>query len=306
MAACRRVPSFGKKVPNHEKQEDRNYRSYQQGFYDCVAEALRLLVSADGMIVNDQFKTGLMESLHCRKSLPIQLSYAQKDTQAGSKLVDNVATNYVENTYGIEEYQRPREVPEEPLDMRIGNMNESMKRFDYDHFAATNDADERMIVDQQDAKLGKALMMETPCQRWETEAETPVVYERIVRYGNDSRNPQIRNGTKNIAERCIGGNPLNGKICIAPHDSSKAGNNSSRGSKLTDLSVFVLHPSGLYYVPATIKSDCIDQSLLILPEKVDTNEKLQHLLSKCHPIAINVKLLPSGANAVNENILRSS
>ncbi|KAL1228517.1 Transcription factor cwo [Trichinella spiralis] len=45
------------------EQSKQQFERYKQGFYDCIAETLRLLIGADGLTVNDQLKSRLLKSL---------------------------------------------------------------------------------------------------------------------------------------------------------------------------------------------------------------------------------------------------
>lgn len=55
--------SSGPAISSPDSTKPSNDR-YKQGFFDCVAETVRFLVGAEGLIVNEQIKTKLL--LHLR------------------------------------------------------------------------------------------------------------------------------------------------------------------------------------------------------------------------------------------------
>ncbi|XP_003379831.1 putative helix-loop-helix DNA-binding domain protein [Trichinella spiralis] len=262
---CRVMSLVGRKKDGHSKvdqcvstdshkqleQSKQQFERYKQGFYDCIAETLRLLIGADGLTVNDQLKSRLLKSL-CQYFEHV--TNRESEDQYDKWNVDNGKLKWNEQDFN----RKPVASYADPLCAEI-----------IDSFKPNRS--------HSSALLNHILPYHFKCDSNRNfEAAFSSDPLRTVNYPNCERTVLQNSTASSMSSYQIPNRSLASNERII----SVGGPN---------LPAFVLHPSGMFYLATNIKLAYLDRDVIGRFMRADTSaEGRASALAFSHPVAINV------------------
>ncbi|KRZ16517.1 Hairy/enhancer-of-split related with YRPW motif protein [Trichinella zimbabwensis] len=237
------------------EQSKQQFERYKQGFYDCIAETLRLLIGADGLTVNDQLKSRLLKSL-CQyfEHVTNRVNFQESEDQYEKWNDDNGKLKWNEQDFN----RKPVTSYADPLCAEI-----------IDSF--------KPIRNHSSALLNHILPYHFKC-------DSNINFEAA--FSNDPlRSVNYQNCDQTVLQNSTASSMSSYQI----PNRSLASNERIISVGGPNLPAFVLHPSGMFYLATNIKLAYLDRDVIGRFMRADTSaEGRASALAFSHPVAINV------------------